>query len=60
MLRRMDPAAAARCFVGPLVVYVLTREVFKQPDAASLSPSTMVETAVNIFMDGMTQATADT
>jgi hypothetical protein len=53
VLRPMDPGAAARCFVGPLVVYVLTREVFKQPDAASLSRETMVQTAVDIFLEGM-------
>jgi AcrR family transcriptional regulator len=52
-LRRADPGAAARCFIGPLVVFMLTREVFKQPDSASLSPQTMVATAVQIFLDGM-------
>ncbi|WP_026369898.1 TetR/AcrR family transcriptional regulator [Kallotenue papyrolyticum] len=56
VLRRMDPGAAARCFVGPLLAYVLTREVFPQPDSATLAPATMVATAVEIFLAGMQPA----
>ncbi len=37
-LRRMDPGAAVRCFLGPLLAYLLTREVFKQPDLRIASP----------------------
>ena len=51
--RRMDPGAATRCFLGPLLAYILTREVFVQPDAGSLSPETMVATAVDVFLRGM-------
>jgi AcrR family transcriptional regulator len=52
-LRRMDPGAAARCFFGPLLGYLLTREVFKQPDAHTLTPEAMAATLVDIFLDGM-------
>lgn len=52
-LRKMDPGAAARCFLGPLIAFMLTREVFVQPDAATLSPETMVETVVDVFLRGM-------
>ncbi|HST04925.1 MAG TPA: TetR/AcrR family transcriptional regulator [Chloroflexia bacterium] len=52
-LRRMDPGAAVRCLVGPLLAFVLTREVFVQADSATLSPETMVETAVSVFLEGM-------
>jgi AcrR family transcriptional regulator len=52
-LRRADPGAAVRCFVGPLIAYVITREVFRQPDAATLSPETMVATLVETFLHGM-------
>jgi hypothetical protein len=52
-LRRADPGAAVRCFVGPLIAYVVTREVFRQPDAATLSPQTMVDTLVETFLHGM-------
>lgn len=53
VLRRMDSGAAARCFLGPLIVYMLTREVFVQPDAQTLNSETMVTTAVDIFLRGM-------
>lgn len=52
-LRQMDPGAAARCFVGPLLAFVITREVFQQPDTRSLSAETMVATAIDVFLQGM-------
>ena len=52
-LRKMDPNAAARCFMGPLAGYMLTREVFILPDALSVSPEMMVQTTVDIFLHGM-------
>lgn len=52
-LRRMDPGAAARCFIGPIVAYLLTREFFVQPDAATLTPETMVASAVDVFLRGL-------
>lgn len=52
-LKKMDPNAAARCFIGPLAGYVLTREVFVVPDTSSISPETMVQTTVEIFLHGM-------
>jgi hypothetical protein len=52
-LRRMDPGAAARCLVGPIIAFILTREVFVQADAATLSLDTMVQTTVDVFLDGM-------
>ena len=52
-LRRADPGAAVRCFVGPLIAYMVTREIFRQPDAATLSPETMVDTLVETFLHGM-------
>ena len=51
-LRRTHPGAATRCFVGPLIAYVLTREVFIQPDSATLPPEIMVHTAVDTFLRG--------
>lgn len=52
-LRKMDPGAATRCFVGPLLAYMITREVFVQPDSESLSAQALVETAVDIFLQGL-------
>lgn len=52
-LRRVDAGVAARCFVGPLVVYIVTRELFPQPDTTTLSSDKMAQTAVDIFLQGM-------
>ncbi|PLS81614.1 MAG: TetR family transcriptional regulator [Chloroflexi bacterium] len=53
VLRPMDAGAAARCFIGSLVGFVMAREVFPQPDSATLSAETMVATAVDVFLGGM-------
>lgn len=53
VLKSMDPGAAARCFVGPLIAYTLTRIVFPQADTQHLSSEMMVKTAVEIFLQGM-------
>lgn len=53
VLKRMDTGAATRCFIGPLIAFVLTREVFPQPDAQTLQPETMVTTIVEVFLQGM-------
>lgn len=53
VLRPMDPGAAARCFIGPLIAFVITREVFPQPDTSTLSAETMVKTVVEVFLRGM-------
>lgn len=53
VLKPMNPGAAARCFVGSLVAYMVTREVFLQPDAKLISSDTMVATAVEVFLQGM-------
>jgi hypothetical protein len=44
---------AARCFVGPLVIYVLSREVFPQSDSSALDADTMADAAVEVFLRGM-------
>ena len=53
VLKPMDPGAATRCFIGPLLGYIFMREVFPQPDAQRISPEMMVNTAVEIFLQGM-------
>jgi AcrR family transcriptional regulator len=52
-LRCVDPGIAARCFMSPLVVFVLGREVLQLPDAATLDPETMLATTVEIFLRGL-------
>jgi hypothetical protein len=53
LLRRTDPGAATRCFIGPLLAYVMTREIFPLPDTSTLAPETMVSTTVETFLRGM-------
>jgi AcrR family transcriptional regulator len=52
-LRRMEPGLAVRCFVGPLLAYLLTHEVFPQEDTPALDAETMAQTAVEVFLRGM-------
>jgi AcrR family transcriptional regulator len=54
-LKPTDPGAAARCFIGPLIAYMLTRELFPQPDYQQLDAETMVKTTVEVFLRGMSQ-----
>ncbi|MEW5857126.1 MAG: TetR/AcrR family transcriptional regulator [Cyanobacteriota bacterium] len=59
VLKPMNSGAAARCFVGSLVAYMVTREVFLQPDAQQISSDTMVTTAVEVFLQGMQISLSD-
>jgi len=52
-LRRVDARAAARAFVGPLLMHTITREVFAQPDALALASETMVATTIDLFLAGL-------
>ena len=52
-MRRMDTAAAARCFLGPLIAFALTREVFRLPDVQDMEYETMAATTVEVFLRGM-------
>jgi AcrR family transcriptional regulator len=53
LLRRTDPGAATRCFIGPLLAYALTREIFPLPDAQTLTPENMLAVTVETFLRGM-------
>jgi len=52
-LRRMDPGIAVRSLIGPFIIYLLSREVFIQPDASTLKSDAMVAGVVEIFLRGM-------
>src|SRR4029077_8792449 len=52
-LRRMEPAHAVRCFMGPLVTYILARGGLRQTEMQQRDPETVVETTVEIFLHGM-------
>ena len=52
-LRAHDPRAAARAFMGMLVVYVLGREVFPAIGAGFPSAETYASEVTNIFLRGL-------
>lgn len=53
VLKPMNPGACARCFLGSLIAYIFTCEIFPQPDTQQLDAETMVKTAVEVFLQGM-------
>lgn len=53
VLRRVDPGAAARCLIGSMIAFVVTREVFVQPDSSTLTSDRMFETAIDVFLNGL-------
>ncbi|MDE2127124.1 MAG: TetR/AcrR family transcriptional regulator [Armatimonadetes bacterium] len=53
LLRPEDPDAAARCFIGPLVSYMVQRRVLCQAAAAELDTHELLETTIRIFLHGM-------
>lgn len=56
VLRQSNPTAAARCFAGPFVAYVLAYGVFDPHQSTPpLPPEIMIETAVDIFLQGLEQ-----
>jgi len=53
VLKPMHPGAAAHCFVGSLLFYTYSHEIFPQPDTQQINPEIMVATAVEVFLQGM-------
>jgi AcrR family transcriptional regulator len=56
--REVDPALAARFFIGLFVDYAIVRQVFGQRDLYPQSPEDFARTYVAIFLDGMRRAPA--
>ena len=54
--RAIDPALAARAFMGMVVDHLIVRHVFAQHEHYPQSPEEVAETFVSIFLDGMRAA----
>lgn len=54
-LRRIDPIAATACFVGPFFLFLMSREILHQPEMRAMDMDSMVEAAVEVFLQGMEQ-----
>ena len=52
-LRPVNIPAATRCFLGPIGAYVITHNLLQFDDAADLDTETLVETVVDIFLNGL-------
>lgn len=52
-LRPMNPQIAARLFAGPLIVYMLTRYIFEQPEAQAIAPAEMASATADSFLRQM-------
>ena len=52
-LRHADPVAAANCFLGSFLLYVLSNELFGPADAPRLDPDSMLATAVEVYLRGL-------
>lgn len=55
-LRPLDPPIAARCFIGPLVTYVIQREILHQADLQNVRAEEMLAATVETFLRGMQPA----
>ncbi len=53
LLRRADPLIAARCFMGPLVTYLMTRAVLGLTDDPEVDAETILATVVGVFLRGL-------
>lgn len=52
VMRQMPPAAAVRCFIGPIIGYVLSKDVLQLPDSLEIDATIMAHTIVDIFLYG--------
>jgi len=52
-IRAVDPGAAARCFLGPLFVYMFTTLILELPDPQTPDAQTLIETIVETFLHGV-------
>ena len=51
--RPANPATAARAFFSPFIVFLLTREIFRQPEAQAIDPAQFVQENVDLFLRAM-------
>ena len=56
--RAIDPALAARAFMGMVVDHLIVKHVFGQREQYPQSPEQVAETYVSIFLDGVRNAPA--
>lgn len=58
-MRPCDPAVAVRSFVGMFLAHIIMREIFRQPEAQSVTDAQVVAQAVDTFLHGLEQRPSD-
>ncbi len=58
-LRRTDPQVAARMLIGPIIGYLLARNVLNQPEARAIAATDLVAETIALFLRGMMPDPAD-
>lgn len=53
VLRHTDARLAARCFIGPLILQLLTRSILPLPGEREISPEALIRVHVDIFLHGL-------
>jgi AcrR family transcriptional regulator len=53
LLHPMDPALAARCFMGTFAAFMLARSILHLPEDMNVDGALLVETSVRIFLHGL-------
>ena len=53
LLQKVNPAIAARCFIGPLITYMLSRNILHLPDEPGVDAGALVATSVQVFLKGL-------
>lgn len=52
-LRPCDPNIAVRCFMGPLILHVMTNRVLQITEETEIAPDALLTMTVEIFLRGM-------
>jgi AcrR family transcriptional regulator len=53
LLRPVEPTLAARCFLGPFVLHLLTQTVLDLPGSPEVDAASLTAAAVTIFLHGL-------
>lgn len=52
-IRRADPRITARCLFSPFLLFMLAREVLRQPEMRQMDPETYLAQATDLFLHGI-------
>ena len=53
LLRRMEPDIAARCFIGPLILQIMSQKIFQLVSAMHIDNAALIKANIDIFLHGL-------